>query len=205
MSNAFATNLVLTDEQIATAISLAADGKGMEDIHITLGVASWELYKYRKSHPFFEKILTEARQEGFEQLADTLIEIPDVYADVQRGRLKSDNIKWLLSKRKPLVYGDRIDVNLTQTIDIGVALSEARSRALNSATARILDCNPKPECPEFATQGVKAALSHCNLTSGTFSGGERLPGTLERKFGECVPAEPTQAECESDEVCDMFS
>jgi terminase small subunit-like protein len=67
--------------------------------------------------------------EGLEQLADSLLTVADEYDDVQRGRLKSENIRWILSKRKPLTYGDRLEVNLTQTVDIGAALLEAKSRA----------------------------------------------------------------------------
>lgn len=40
----------------------------------------------------------------------------------------SDNIKWSASKKKPLVYGDRIDVTVT-TVSLGNALTEAKRRA----------------------------------------------------------------------------
>lgn len=41
----------------------------------------------------------------------------------------SDNIKWKAGKYNPQVFGERLEVNATVTIDIGNALAEARNRA----------------------------------------------------------------------------
>lgn len=90
----------------------------------------YNFWMYKQQYPLFTANFDRARNEGLEHLADQLIKIDELHQDVQRARLKSDNYKWLLSKRKPAIYGDKIDINVNQTIDIGTALQEARQRAL---------------------------------------------------------------------------
>lgn len=61
-------------------------------------------------------------------LADELLDIADTYEDVPRAKLKSDNIKWLISKRNRKDYGDKLDIDVTHSVDIRAALNEAESR-----------------------------------------------------------------------------
>lgn len=69
-----------------------------------------------------------ARDAGAEVMADSLLSIPDEVADVNRARLKADNIKWILSRRHAAKFGDRIDVNVNATVDLTSAIAEARNR-----------------------------------------------------------------------------
>ena len=78
----------------------------------------------------FARIFALARQEGLDNLADDLLDIPDTCDDILKARLKSENTKWLLSKRKPQVYGERLDLHVNQTVDISTALKEARARTV---------------------------------------------------------------------------
>ena len=119
----------LTQEQQDLALTMAANGDTMRKIREALDVNAEQLRKYLVKYPLFQSSLASARQEGLEELADSLQDIPELISDVQRARLKSENLRWVLSKRKPQVYGDRIEVNMNQTVDIGAALLEARSRA----------------------------------------------------------------------------
>lgn len=128
----------LTEEQKKLAIDMAAEGKSITQIVDALCVSNYAFMKMRQHDPLFEQSFEHARHEGLEHIADNLLVVADEYTDVQRARLKSDNAKWLLSKRKPKIYGDKIDVNINQTIDISGALSEAKQRALP-----IRDVTPK--------------------------------------------------------------
>ena len=50
---------------------------------------------------------------------------------VQQKRLQVDTRKWVAAKLKPKVYGDRIDVSVTDTrISVSDALKEAKQRVL---------------------------------------------------------------------------
>lgn len=128
----------LTEEQKKLAIDMAAEGKSITQIVDSLCVSNHQFLMLRQNDPVFSESFERARHEGLEHIADNLLVVADEYADVQRARLKSDNAKWLLSKRKPKIYGDKIDVNINQTIDISGALSEAKQRALP-----IRDVTPK--------------------------------------------------------------
>lgn len=121
---------VLTDDQKEMAIQLAAEGKTLKQIRAAIGVEQRAFWTYRCEDIPFEQKFSRARSEGLEELADDLVTVADEYHDVQRGRLKSENVRWLLSKRKAHIYGDRIDLNVNQTVDIGGALRDARARAI---------------------------------------------------------------------------
>jgi hypothetical protein len=72
--------------------------------------------------------------------------------DPNRARIIIDADKWLASKLIAKVYGDKLDVNVTSTVDLSGALSEARDRALR------LRCDPvEPIDVEFETLPSVAA------------------------------------------------
>lgn len=121
-------------EQLDTAIEMAARGESLKNIINAMLTNEVHFWKYRQDNPAFDKIFNSARQEGLEHLADALITMADEYQDVQRARLKSDNHKWLLSKRKPTVYGDKVDIHVSQTIDLSAAISDAKSRIVTDLT-----------------------------------------------------------------------
>jgi hypothetical protein len=132
-----------TQEQLDLAIELASNGKPLKDIIGQICSSEYEFWMYRQHNPNWANLFEHARQEGLEHIADGLITIADEMVDVQRARLKSDNAKWLLSKRKPSVYGDKVDIHVSQTIDIGSALAEARKRALPTAEdPQLIDVTP---------------------------------------------------------------
>lgn len=61
-------------------------------------------------------------------LADDIIQIADTAEDAAKARNQIDSRKWIASKLYAQRYGERIDLNVTQTIDIGSTLAEARAR-----------------------------------------------------------------------------
>jgi hypothetical protein len=107
-----------------------AEGAVVTVIAVELGFHPSTLLEWRERYPNYAASYARAEQIGFHTLAEKLLTIARQEGDVQRQRLESDNIKWYLGKRNPRVYGDRLDVNIVQTIDIGSALTEARARAL---------------------------------------------------------------------------
>lgn len=69
--------------------------------------------------------------------------------DPQRARNMVDIRRWRASKHNTRVYGERIDLNVAQTISVGEALTEARQRlsTLHPPTldAEIVDKRPLDE------------------------------------------------------------
>lgn len=128
-----------TKEQLDLAIELAAQGKPLREIIDSIVTTEIDFWTYRQHDHDYQNMFEQARQEGLEHLADGLITAHEDIADVQRARLKSDNAKWLLSKRKPSVYGDKVDIHVSQTIDITAALTEAKARALPAPESMVID------------------------------------------------------------------
>ena len=67
-------------------------------------------------------------------LADEIISIADSDDDPAKVRNQINARQWLASKLNAKRYGDRIDLNVTQTVDIGATLAEARARLLRPAS-----------------------------------------------------------------------
>ena len=64
-------------------------------------------------------------------MADEVITIADCeVTDPQRARNQMQARQWLASKQHSRRYGDRIDLNVSQTLDVSVTLAEARARLL---------------------------------------------------------------------------
>ena len=123
---------MLTPEQKAQAIDMAEEGATLKAIARHLGVDVRHISKARKQDLIFDTDLARARDLGIEIQADDLLEVDseeNAGKDVQLIRLKSDNVKWLIARRAPKRYGDRLEVNLNQTVDLSGALIEARKRA----------------------------------------------------------------------------
>jgi len=126
----------LTKDAYEKYVALSSEGKSIKSIAEELGVSVSTLARWRVDNPQLHDEVMRAQETGFELLADSLLTIDEEITDVQRAKLKSDNIKWILSKRHARRYGDRIDVNITETIDITAALDEAKRRVLQPI------CNP---------------------------------------------------------------
>lgn len=63
-------------------------------------------------------------------LADEALHIADEQDDAAKARNQIQVRQWLAGKLHQKKYGDRIDLNVSATIDIGSTLAEARARLL---------------------------------------------------------------------------
>ena len=61
-------------------------------------------------------------------MADEVISIADGDDDPNKARNRITARQWLAGKLNAKRYGDRIDLNVTQTLDVGATLLEARTR-----------------------------------------------------------------------------
>lgn len=95
----------------------------------TQGITQYRYAKWRAEMPAFEHAFRSARAIVVDQRVDLMEEVARTEPDVNRARLIIDTQRWMASKLVPKVYGDKLDINVTQTIDIGSALAEARSRS----------------------------------------------------------------------------
>lgn len=153
-------NCKFTPERAEMMISMLSEGKPLAEIAATLGVQVQAMARWRLKDVEFDRRCMRAQDIGYEIQADSLLTIPDVYVDVQKSRLKSDNIKWLLSRRAAHKYGDRLELNVTHTADLTVALAEAKRRALPasyqhvSASDQVIETKQISSSPQTGLEPV---------------------------------------------------
>ncbi len=123
-------NQIYSKEKCDEIIELFSQGMTISNIAKTVGISVACITQWRLKYPLFDNEVSRAQTIGFEVQADSILEIADTYEDVNQARLKSDNLKWVLSKRASSTYGDRMELNVNQSIDITGALTEAKGRAL---------------------------------------------------------------------------
>lgn len=119
----------LTTEQQEKAVALALTGCGYQYIADILSVSLIELWAYRTTHPSFQSSLDAARAESAHQIAENAEKVgkqTNLHPGVQRNQI--EYAKWLASKRDTKVYGERMDINLTATLDIAGVLDGAERR-----------------------------------------------------------------------------
>lgn len=125
------------------------DSRSVKAILEELDVPSYIFYRIIQEYPDIYSRYEMAQAARSEGLADEIIEIADTEPDPGKARNRIEARKWYASKMKPQKFGDRIDVNVNQTIDISSALSAARSRAnMALSDRRNLLGDKKPEIPE---------------------------------------------------------
>jgi len=128
----------VSEEMKQRAIDLAAEGKYLRDILPQLGLKPSQFLKYRTRNPSFEREFNQARDMGRELIAENLGRLvdDDPFGDPQLLRLKSDNGWKLLAVQDPNRYAMRNTVTI-ESVDLGSALTEARSRA-----NKVIDITP---------------------------------------------------------------
>jgi hypothetical protein len=118
-----------------------ASGQSLSSILRREGMPSYSWAKLQlRSDPELRKQYDQALEDRGDRLAEELVELaftklPDDLdgraqsAWVQHLRVKIDVLKWTASKLRPRVYGERIDVSVTNTqISITQALELAEKR-----------------------------------------------------------------------------
>lgn len=129
------------------AYEVASEGKiTYKAIAEALNCSQRRLRVLRQQHPDFDRTLLQAREDGFFALADSVLTIFEDNPGKSEHEIKirSENIKWYLGKLFARVFGDKIDINVTERIDIKVAIAESRGR-LRIVNPQLLDSNPFSE------------------------------------------------------------
>ena len=108
-------------EKSSLVDACSAAGLSVAEFHHTLGRVRDLALAYAR-----------AREIRADLWADEIVEIADKASDANKARNQIDARKWLASKHNQKVYGERIDLNVAQTISVNAALAEAQQRVLRS-------------------------------------------------------------------------
>lgn len=134
---------VAADPQVAQVIARVLDGMQLRDAVREAGL-SMQLFHYRLGRDKAAAIAYGRAQEfRADLLADELIAIADSDTDPAKVRNQLTARQWLASKLNARRYGDRIDLNVTQSVDVSATLAEARARLLPVRDlADVIDVDP---------------------------------------------------------------
>lgn len=91
-----------------------------------------------RDDPSFANEVRQAQAFRVDIMVDKLENIQEYESDSFMAGVISKNIQWLASKRLRQIYGDKLDVNHTHTINIKDAMEAARNRALIDVTPNML-------------------------------------------------------------------
>ena len=131
---------------IGKSLSTAIKAEGMPSYHAVMLMV--------KNNPEFRAMYEKAIESRADRLAEEILELADeqmpdglegplASAWVQQKRMQVDARKWVASKLKPKVYGDRIDVAVTDNrISVMDALKEAKQRVLTD-DSNVVDVTAK--------------------------------------------------------------
>lgn len=147
------------------ALELLSQGRtktrACDEANITL--ATFE--SYVKNIPELTEMFTEAEQRSYDAMAEALVDIDNHavhgQSDPKMAKVISDNIKWLLSKRRSKEYGERITVDHTITADKAItdALAAGRRRAAMTIDAEYTDVTPAGIIGHVVEQSEDALLA----------------------------------------------
>lgn len=132
----------------------------IDDLHSTETIKS-VLKRHKVDTKSFYKMITtvpslienylRAQSIRADLMADEVVHVSRTVSDANAARNQINALIWAASKMKPSVYGDRIDLNITQRVDGRAALEAAmaRVREVVETTAKPLElttgCEPVPD------------------------------------------------------------
>ena len=133
--------------QHETLLAVALEGKPLKEIAAAVGVSLSALFRLAEKDAQFRANLAQARDTGIDVLVDEMLVIArDENIPVDRARVLCDVIRWIAARRAQRRYGDRLDMNINQSIDLAGTLIEARRRSeqpvcnqLDAAQSQVID------------------------------------------------------------------
>lgn len=127
MAKTTVTSLV-TPAAIESVLTLIVEGQLLRQAAKLLNLPESSLYRALHADPELWSSYKRARELGANAMAEQAVDIADNDTDAKRARNRIMVRQWLAGKLDPKTYGDRLDLNVTQTVDISGALSDARTR-----------------------------------------------------------------------------
>lgn len=153
-----------TPERGALVCDMLRQGNTLIVIANQLGITRDVIHKWVRNSPLFANEYHLARAEGAHALIDESMHIADnPVIDPQRARNMITARQWAAERRNRKEYGQSVDVNLTERVDLGGTLLEARRRTVlpvcdlqQITDAQVIDVTPASAMRATDTQSVTA-------------------------------------------------
>jgi len=120
--------MAITRELAEAVITALYAGEQLPKTLRELGITARKFYEYVDSNPELASNLARAEQAWAQNMASEIVSIADEDPDAQRARNRIDARKWVASKLYASKFGERIDLNLTGTVDLTAAIAAGRQR-----------------------------------------------------------------------------
>ena len=143
---------------------MVSEGLSLRKACLRTGLDAARFLRAVDADPELAKHYARARQALLDKMADEIMELADApvpvldngatdNALVRQRQLQVDTRKWFLSKLAPKIYGDRLDVQVSDTrISISGALAAAQARLVD-----VVDVTPHAhsalQCTMQSVQG----------------------------------------------------
>ena len=138
-------NAIAEREQLAQLVVdlMVSEGLSLRKACLRTGLDAARFLRAVDADPELAKQYARARQALLDKMADEILELADApvpvldngatdNALVRQRQLQVDTRKWFLSKLAPKIYGDRLDVSVSDTrISISGALQAAQARLVD--------------------------------------------------------------------------
>ena len=139
------------NEKIQDVIEHVLSGKTLRDAVKLVGLTPSKFAHHLQGDKAAALAYARALELKADLLADEVIQLADSDSDPSKVRNQIQARQWLTSKLYAKRYGDRIDLNVTQTIDVSSTLAEARARLIpsrdldNIIDAQLIDSSDEKE------------------------------------------------------------
>ncbi len=122
------------------AIDAALDGYTYTAIAEAMGCCRRTLVKLRQQYVPFSDALSRARAYSLDLKADELSTLcqdhPELHDKPQILKTMFDQGKWFLACADPRKYGDRMNIEVTERIDLKGAMDKAKERVITVLASR---------------------------------------------------------------------
>lgn len=133
----------LVIDALKNGISVMQLCRNMREQQIPFPSAS-ALYAYCYSTKESREIYMHAREVCTHALADEIVNIADTTLDPQRARNMIQARQWVASKINPKNYGEKLDIDVNQKVDVSIAVNAARNRlAAMKQDNQLIDITPQ--------------------------------------------------------------
>lgn len=114
-------------EAFERVLSAMADGKSLrEACKVEGNPAVTTVLRRLAEDETFRLQYARAREAGDDAMAEDIQDIADTEVDPQKARVRIDARKWLLSKRQPKRYGDKLELAGDKDNPVAIAVVERR-------------------------------------------------------------------------------
>jgi len=113
-------------------IEAAIQGKGYNEIAKAMGCARRTLVRLRQQYLPFSETLSRARALGLDELFDDIRYIVEDNPDIDHRKIKTkfESTKYYLACSDPRKYGERMNIEITEHVDLKASLAQAKERVL---------------------------------------------------------------------------